>query len=120
MIRPPPSSTLFPSTTLSRSRPAPGHGAAAREARRADGLDAVRQRSGPGPGDGAADRDGIDSRIRAPVVATHELDARAGGHRAHRATSPAATPPLTTPHPPPPPHYPWPPYPPLPPRPQQT
>src|SRR2546429_5546484 len=79
MIRPPPSSTLFPSTTLSRSRPAPGHGAAAREARRADGLDAVRQRSGPGPGDGAADRDGIDSRIRAPVVATHELDARAGG-----------------------------------------
>src|SRR5438132_134178 len=74
-----------------RIRPAPGHGAAAREARRADGLDAVRQRSGPGPGDGAADRDGIDRRIRGPVVATHELDARAGGHRAHRAASSAAT-----------------------------
>src|SRR5213593_2177661 len=62
-----------------RIRPAPGHGAAAREARRADGLDAVRQRSGPGPGDGATDRDGIDGRIRAPVVATHELDAGASG-----------------------------------------
>src|SRR5213592_3982249 len=55
-----------------RIRPAPGHGAAAREARRAYGLDAVRQRSGPGPGDGAADRDGIDSRIRAPVVRSEE------------------------------------------------
>src|SRR5881398_152333 len=63
----------------------------ARKAPRADGLDAVRQGSGPGPGDGATDRDGIDSRIRAPVVATHELDAGAGGHRAHRAASPAAT-----------------------------
>src|SRR6266480_6006061 len=84
-----------------RIRPAPGHGAAAREARRADRLDAVRQRSGPGPGDGATDRDGIDSRIRAPVVATHELDARAGGHRAHRAASPPPPPPPTTPPPPP-------------------
>src|SRR5438874_5238273 len=72
-------------------RPVPGHGAAARKAPRADGLDAVRQGSGPGPGDGATDRDGIDSRIRAPVVATHELDAGAGGYRAHRAASPAAT-----------------------------
>src|SRR5438445_11511102 len=74
-----------------RIRPAPGHGAAAREARRADGLDAVRQRSGPGPGDGAADRDGIDRRIRGPVVTAHELDTGAGGDRAQRATSPAAT-----------------------------
>src|SRR5881628_1263506 len=74
-----------------RIRPTPGHGAAARKARRADGLDAVRQRSGPGPGDGATDRDGIDGRITAPVMATHELDAGAGGHRARRAASPAAT-----------------------------
>src|SRR6266571_7976797 len=79
--------------------PAPGHGAAARKARRADGLDAVRQRSGPGPGDGATDRDGIDSRIRAPVVATHELDAGAGGHRADRTATraTAATPSVPTP-----------------------
>src|SRR2546426_2607603 len=102
-----------------RIRPAPGHGAAAREARRADGLDAVRQRSGPGPGDGAADRDGIDSRIRAPVVATHELDARAGGHRAHPAASSAATTPPRPPPPPPPPPPPAPPPPP-PPRPPPT
>src|SRR5438876_10468869 len=87
-----------------RIRPAPGHGAAAREARRADGLDAVRQRSGPRPGDGATDRDGIDRRITAPVVATHELDARAGGHRADR-TAPSATPP-PSPRPPPPPPLP--------------
>src|SRR2546430_4300573 len=84
-----------------RIRPAPGQGAAAREARRADGLDVVRQRSGPGPGDGAADRDGIDRRIRGPVVTAHELDTGAGGDRAQRATSPAATaPPLPTPPPP--------------------
>src|SRR5438552_10236569 len=107
-----------------RIRPAPGHGAAAREARRADGLDAVRQRSGPGPGDGAADRDGIDRRIRGPVVTAHELDTGAGGDRARRPTAPAATPPprptptpalhtsapITPPTPPPPqphqPHYP--------------
>src|SRR6266487_3025384 len=81
-----------------RIRPAPGHGAAAREARRADGLDAVRQRSGPGPGDGATDRDGIDSRIRGPVVATHELDTGAGGHRADR-TATRATPAVPTPTP---------------------
>src|SRR3989454_4849937 len=102
-----------------RIRPVPGHGAAARKARRADGLDAVRQRSGPGPGDGATDRDGIDSRIRAPVVATHELDAGAGGHRAHRAASPPATPPPAPPPPPPPPP-PAPPPPPPPPRPPPT
>src|SRR5213592_949908 len=83
-----------------RIRPTPGHGAAARKARRADGLDAVRQRSGPGPGDGATDRDGIDGRITAPVMATHELDAGAGGHRARQAASPAAT---AVPTPPPPP-----------------
>src|SRR5207249_4857040 len=74
-------------------RPVPGHGAAARKAPRADGLDAVRQGSGPGPGDGATDRAGIDSRIGAPVVATHELDAGAGGHRPHRPPPPPATPP---------------------------
>src|SRR5205823_9182291 len=84
-------------------RPVPGHGAAARKAPRADGLDAVRQGSGPGPGDGATDRDGIDSRIRAPVVATHELDAGAGGYRAHRAASPPPPPPPRSPPPPPPP-----------------
>src|SRR5216117_2432600 len=84
-----------------RIRPAPGHGAAAREARRADGLDAVRQRSGPGPGDGAADRDGIDSRIRAPVVTAHVLDTGAGGHRADRTATRAttATPTVPTPTP---------------------
>src|SRR5439155_9794144 len=49
------------------------------------------KRSGPGPGDGAADRDGIDRRIRGPVVTAHELDTGAGGDRAQRATSPAAT-----------------------------
>src|SRR6266699_3845338 len=76
-----------------RIRPAPGHGAAAREAHRADGLDAVRQRSGPGPCDRATYRDRVDSRIRAPVVTTHELDAGAGGHRAHRAASPPPPPP---------------------------
>src|SRR5881296_4094953 len=82
-----------------RIGPAPGHSAAARKARRADGLDAVRQRSRPGPGDGATDRDGIDSRIRAPLVATHELDAGAGGHRAHRASPAATTPAVPTPTP---------------------
>src|SRR5690348_5226471 len=74
-----------------RIRPAPGHGATAREALRTDGLDAVWQGSGPGPSDGATDRDGIDSRIRAPVVTTHELDAGAGGHRADRTATRATT-----------------------------
>src|SRR6266516_1302987 len=84
-----------------RIRPAPGHGAAARKARRADGLDAVRQGSGPRQGDGATDRDGIDGRITAPVVATHELDPGAGGHRADRTATRAttATPAVPTPTP---------------------
>src|SRR5882672_2793071 len=73
-----------------RVRPAPGHRAATREARRADGLDAVRQRPSPGPSGSATDRDGVDSRIRAPVVAAHEFDAGADRHRTHRAASPPA------------------------------
>src|SRR5216117_1077238 len=81
-----------------RIRPAPGHGAAAREARRADGLDAVRQRSGPGPCDRATYRDRVDSRIRGPVVTAHVLDTGAGGHRADR-TATRATPAVPTPTP---------------------
>src|SRR5882672_4797158 len=84
-----------------RVRPAPGHRAATREAGRADGLDAVRQRPGPGPRGGATDGDGVDSRIRAPVVAAHELDAGADRHRTPRAASPAASSTVPTSTPPP-------------------
>src|SRR5439155_26586324 len=74
-----------------RIRPAAGHRGAAREARRAEGLDAVRQRAGPGPGDGAAHRDRVHGRVRAPIVAAHEFDSGADRHGADQASSPAAT-----------------------------
>src|SRR5207248_7842375 len=66
-----------------RIRPAPGHGAATREVRRADGLHAVREGSCPAPGDCGAHGDRIHGRIGAAVVAAHELDAGAGRSEEH-------------------------------------
>src|SRR5213078_4437972 len=60
---------------------------AAREARRADRLHAMRERSRPAPGDRSAHGDRVHGRVGATVVTAHELDTGTGRHRADRAAA---------------------------------